>query len=425
MSRDLGVSTTTVSRAERKPRSSDKESSVSDGALAGLRVIDAATLAAGPLIATWMAEQGAEVIKVEQPDGGDPLRQWGAQRDGIGLMWKSVARNKKSVTLNLRLEPGRDLLRSLTRQADVVILNLRPSTMGKWGLEYGGLAVANPGLVLVHVTGYGAGGPKSDWPGFGTLGEAMSGFAHLTGTPDGPPTLPSFMLADGVAALNATYAVMMALYHRDVHGAGGQLIDINLIEPLARLLEQSVLTYDQLGTIPVRTGNRWDISAPRNAYKTKDGRWLAMSGSAPTIAMRALRAVGRPELTLDPKFAEAQQRLHNAAEIDAVMADWISQRTLDAALAVFAEAGVAAAPIYDAKQLLDDPQLQARAAYRSIPDPELGSMRVQAPVPRFSATAGQITHLGPQLGEHNAEVYGELLGLDTGRLAELRAQGVI
>jgi len=400
---------------------------VTDGALAGLRVIDAATLAAGPLIATWLGEHGAEVIKVEQPDGGDPLRQWGAQRNGIGLMWKSVARNKKCVTLNLRLEAGRNLLRSLTRQADVVIMNLRPSTMRRWDLEYESLAAANPGLVVVHVTGYGAGGPKSDWPGFGTLGEAMSGFAHLTGTPDGPPTLPSFMLADGVAALNATWAVMMALYHRDA-GAGrgkGQLIDINLIEPLARLLEQSVLTYDLLGTIPARTGNRWDISAPRNTYRTSDGRWLAMSGSAPTIAMRALRAVGRPELTLDPKFAEAQQRLKNAPEIDAIMADWIGQRTLDEALAVFEEAGVAAAPIYDAEQLLGDPQLQARGSYQSFPDAELGSMRVQAPVPRFSATPGTVTHLGPPLGADNTEVYRDVLGFDSGRLSELKEQGVI
>ena len=398
---------------------------MTDGALAGLRVIDAATLAAGPLIATWMGEHGAEVIKVEQPDGGDPLRQWGAQRDGIGLMWKSVARNKKCVTLNLRLEAGRELLRSLTGQADVLIMNLRPSTMRKWGLDYGTLAAANPRLVMVHVTGYGAGGPKSDWPGFGTLGEAMSGFAHLTGTPDGPPTLPSFMLADGTAALTATYAVMMALYHRDTSGGSGQLIDINLIEPLARLLEQSVLTYDQLGTIPVRTGNRWDISAPRNTYKTSDGRWLAMSGSAPTIAMRALRAVGRPELTLDPKFAEAQQRLRNAAEIDAIMAEWIGQRTLDEALSVFEEAGVAAAPIYDAEQLLADPQLQARGIYQAVSDPELGSMRVQAPVPRFSDTPGAVTRLGPPLGEDNAEVYRELLGLDASRLQELHEQGVI
>jgi crotonobetainyl-CoA:carnitine CoA-transferase CaiB-like acyl-CoA transferase len=398
---------------------------VTEGPLAGLRVIDAATLAAGPLIATWMGEHGAEVIKVEQPDGGDPLRQWGAQKNGIGLMWKSVGRNKKSVTLNLRLEAGRDLLRSLTNTADVVILNLRPSTMRKWGLDYESLALDNSKLVMVHVTGYGAGGPKSVWPGFGTLGEAMSGFAHLTGTPDGPPTLPSFMLADGVAALNSTYAVMMALYHRDVHGAPGQMIDINLIEPLARLLEQSVLTYDQLGTIPSRTGNRWDISAPRNTYLTKDGHWIAMSGSAPSVAMRALRAVGRPDLTTDPKFAEAQQRLRNAAEIDAIMAGWIEEHTLDEAMSVFQEAEVAAAPVYDAAQLLDDAQLVARGIYESFPDADLGSMRIQAPVPRFSATPGSVTHLGPALGEHNEEIYGGLLGLDEDHRRSLHEQGVI
>lgn len=398
---------------------------MTDGPLSGLRVIDAATLAAGPLIATWLGEHGADVIKVEQPEGGDPLRQWAAQKDGVGLMWKSLGRNKKSVTLNLRTAAGRDLLRRLAEQADVVILNLRPSTLRKWGLDYEELARGNPGLVMVHVTGFGAGGPKSDRPGFGTLGEAMSGFAHLTGSPDGPPTLPSFMLADGVAALNATYAVMMALYHRDVHGASGQLIDINLIEPLARLLEHQVLTYDQLGTIPARSGNRWDISAPRNVYLTKDGHWLAMSGSAPTIAARALRAVGRPELTEDPRFAEAQQRLRNAAEIDAIMADWISRQTLDDAMAVFEEAEVAAAPVYNAEQLLADPQLEARGTYPSIPDPDLGSMRVQAPVPRFSATPGQVRHLGPALGEHNDEVYGGLLGLDATRRRALRDQGVI
>jgi crotonobetainyl-CoA:carnitine CoA-transferase CaiB-like acyl-CoA transferase len=283
----------------------------------------------------------------------------------------------------------------------------------------------NPKLVMVHITGFGSGGPKSDRPGFGTLGEAMSGFAHITGSPDGPPTLPSFMLADGVAALNATYAVMMALYHRDVHGADGQLIDLNLIEPLARLIEQPVLTYDQLGTVPGRTGNRWDISAPRNTYLTKDGHWLAMSGSAPSIAMRALRAVGRPELTTDPRFAEAQQRLRNAPEIDAVMAEWIGQHTLEDAMAVFEEAEVAAAPVYDAEQLLADPQLQARGVYPALPDPQLGSMRVQAPVPRFSQTPGGIDHLGAEIGAHNDEVYGGLLGLSAERRRELHEQGVI
>jgi crotonobetainyl-CoA:carnitine CoA-transferase CaiB-like acyl-CoA transferase len=395
------------------------------GPLQGLRVIDAATLAAGPLVATWLGEHGAEVIKIEQPDGGDPLRQWGAQRGGVGLMWKSLGRNKKSVTLNLRKDTGRAILRRLAATADVLVLNLRPSTMTRWGLDHPRLAEVNPRLVTVHITGFGAGGPKSDRPGFGTLGEAMSGFAHLTGSPEGPPTLPSFMLADGVAALTATYAVMMALYHRDVHGGPGQLIDLNLVEPLARLIEQPVLTYDQLGTVPGRTGNRWDISAPRNTYRTKDGHWLAMSGSAPTIAMRALRAVGREDLTTDPRFAEAQQRLENAALVDSVMAEWIAGRTLDDAMTVFEEAEVAAAPIYDAEQLLADPQLQARGTYPRLPDPDLGSMRVQAPVPRFSATPGGIDHLGPGIGEHNDEVYGGLLGLSADERERLHAEGVI
>jgi crotonobetainyl-CoA:carnitine CoA-transferase CaiB-like acyl-CoA transferase len=394
-------------------------------ALAGITVLDAATLAAGPLVATWLGEFGAEVIKVEQPDGGDPLRQWGAQRDGVGLMWKSLGRNKKSVTLDLRGEAGRELFRDLVHRADVLIMNTRPSTLARWELDYPRLSADNRGLVMVHVTGFGAGGPKSDRPGFGTLGEAMSGFAHITGHPDGPPTLPSFMLADGVAALNATYAVMMALYHRDVRSGAGQLIDINLIEPLARLIEQPVLTFDQLGTVTGRTGNRWDISAPRNTYRTKDGHWLAMSGSAPTIAMRALRAVGRPDLTDDPRFAEAQQRLRNAAEIDAIMAAWIGERTLADAMAVFEQAEVAAAPVYDAEQLLADPQLEARGVYPSVADDELGEMRVQAPVPRLSATPGRVEHLGPALGEHNDEIYGGLLGLDDARRRQLHEDGVI
>lgn len=395
------------------------------GPLAGIRVIDAASLAAGPLVATWLGEHGAEVIKIEQPGPGDPIRQWGAQRDGVGLMWKSMGRNKKSVTLNLREQRGRDLLRRLTDTADVVVMNLRPSTLERWGLDHAALSASNPGLVMLHVTGYGAGGPKADRPGFGTLGEAMSGFAHVTGEPDGPPTLPSFMLADGVAALTATWAVMMALYHRDVRGGPGQLIDVNLIEPLTRLIEQPLLTYDQLGTVPARTGNRWDISAPRNTYRTKDGHWLAMSGSAPSIAMRALRAVGRADLTTDPRFAEAQQRLRNAELVDSVVAEWVAERTLDDAMTMFEEAEVAAAPVYDAAQLRADEHLAARGTFTSVADPDLGAMTVQGPVPRFSVTPGRVDHLGAGIGEHNDEVYGGLLGLSDDERAALRTEGII
>lgn len=260
------------------------------GPLDGVRVVEFATLAAGPMVGTALGEFGAEIIKVEQPGAGDPMRTWGDRRDGIGLVWKSVSRNKRCVTLDLRRDEGQTLFHDLLAVSDVLIVGNRPSALERWGIDYDAVHAAHPHVVMVHITGYGKGGPKSDRPGFGTLAEAMSGFAHLTGQPDGPPTLPPFMLADGVAALAATYAVMIALYHRDLNGGGGQLVDVNLIEPLARLMESSTLGYDQLGVVQGRVGNMLPASAPRNAYRTSDDRWLAISSAAPNIAVRLFRA---------------------------------------------------------------------------------------------------------------------------------------
>lgn len=393
--------------------------------LAGVRVLDLATLAAAPLAATYLGEFGADVIKVEQPAGGDPIRSWGHQRDGIGLMWKSVSRNKKAITLDLRVPEGQDLLRRLVEHADVVVVNTRPQTLAAWGLDYPSLRAVNDKIVMLHITGYGLTGPKAERPGFGTLGEAMSGFANITGEAGGPPTLPPFMLADGVASLNAAYAVMMALYHRDVHGAPGQLIDINLIDPLTRLLEQTLLGYDQLGLVPTRAGNRWDISAPRNTYRTSDGRWLAMSGSSPTVALRVFHSIGRSDLAEDIDFSDPQGRLARAGEVDQVVADWVATKSLDEAMAVFEQAQVAAAPVYDITQLVADEQLLHREVFVKVADDELGAMTVQAPVPRFSGADGRVEHLGPRLGEHNREVYGELLGLTADEIDDLRARGVL
>ncbi|MEX5632801.1 CaiB/BaiF CoA transferase family protein [Parafrankia sp. FMc2] len=393
--------------------------------LSGLRILDMASLAAAPLVATYLGELGADVVKLEQPQGGDPIRGWGAQKDGIGLMWKSVSRNKRSVTVDLRQPEGQDLARRLAATCDVVISNTRPHTLRRWGLDYDRLRAIDPRIVMLHVTGFGLSGPKASRPGFGTLGEAMSGFAHVTGPADGPPTLPPFMLADGVASLNAAYAVMTALYHRDVHGAPGQLIDVNLIDPLVRLLEQYVLTYDQLGVVGQRAGNRWDISAPRNTYQTKDDRWLAMSGSAPTVALRVFRAIGRPDLAEDPDFADPVRRLARAREVDEVVAEWIAGQTLDEAMAVFERDEIAAAPVYDVAALLEDDQIRAREVFRRIPDADLGSMLVQAPVPRFSGQPGLVNGLGPRLGEHTTEVLGELLGLSATEVDDLRSRGVV
>ncbi|MFJ9176128.1 CaiB/BaiF CoA transferase family protein [Streptomyces sp. NPDC102360] len=395
------------------------------GPLHGLRVIEIATLAAGPTVATTLGEFGADVIKVEQPGSGDPMRTWGDRRDGIGLLWKSIARNKKCTTLDLRTEAGQDLLHQLLEVSDVLVAGNRPSALTRWGLDYDSVHAAHPHIVMAHITGYGSGGPKSDRPGYGTLAEAMSGFAHQTGQPDGPPTLPPFMLADGVAGLATTYAVMMALYHRDVHGAGGQLVDVSLVEPLTRLLETGTLAYDQLGLVKGRSGNMLPASAPRNTYRTADGRWLAISSASPSIAARVFRAIGRVDMARDPDLIDPVRRQERAVEVDEAVADWVGRHTLDQAMTVFEAAEAAATAVYDAPALLADEHLRARGTFVGVPDPDFGEVTVQSPVARLSGTPGQVVHLGRGLGADNETVYGELLGLSPAKLDELRAEGTI
>ena len=395
------------------------------GPLAGLRVVEAATLVAGPMTATALGEFGAEVIKVEAPVSGDPMRTWGLRREGIGLVWKSVSRNKRCVSLDLRQKAGQAVFHELLEVSDVLIVGNRPSALTRWGIDWESVHAAHPHIVMCHVSGYGKGGPASDRPGYGTLAEAMSGFAQLVGQPDGPPTLPPFMLADGVAAQAAAYAVTMALYHRDVHGGSGQLVDVNLIEPLARLMESNTLAFDQLGIVSQRVGNRLDASAPRNAYRTSDDRWMAISSASPTIAVRLYRAIGRDDLAEDPDYVDPIRRQDRAVEVDGLVADWIRDRTLDEAMTVLLAAEVAAAPIYDAEQLLADEHLRARGTFVTVDDDDLGPMTVQGPVAVLSETPGRIDHLGAALGADNDAVFGDLLGMKPERLDALRADGVI
>ena len=395
------------------------------GPLQGLRVVEAATLAAGPMVGTALGEFGAEVIKVEAPGSGDPLRTWGDRRDGIGLLWKSVSRNKRCVTCDLRQTDGQDLFHRLLDVSDVLIVGNRPSALVRWGIDYESVHEEHPHVVMVHITGYGKGGPKSDRPGYGTLAEAMSGFAQVTGQADGPPTLPPFMLADGVASLAATYAVMMALYHRDMNAGGGQLVDVSLIEPLARLIETSTLSFDQLGISPRRVGNRLDASAPRNAYRTADDKWLAISSASPSIAVRVFQAIGRADLAADADYVDPVRRQERAGEVDGLVATWVVERTLDEAMAVFEAADVTAAPVYDAEQLRAEEHLQSRGTWVPLDDPDLGRVTVQGPVAQLSETPGRVDHLGRSLGADNDSVYGGLLGVGPDRLADLRAAAVI
>jgi len=394
------------------------------GALRGVRVLDVATLFAGPFAARILGDHGAEVIKIEHPRG-DPARTHGHRRDGHGLWWKVLSRNKLAITLDLSRPRGQELLRELVARSDVLIENFRPGVMERWGLGWEALSAVNPRLVMLRVTGFGQLGPYASRPGFGTLAEAMSGFAHITGQPDGPPTLPPFGLADGISGLAGATAVMMALYHRDLHEAGGQMIDLAIIEPILHVLGAQPTVYDQLGVVQQRTGNRSANNAPRNTYRTKDGRWVAISTSADRVAERVMRLVGHPEVVEEPWFATGGQRAAHSEELDRMVGGWVAERTQEEVIAAFTAAGAAVAPIYDVAQVLEDPQYRALMSIVTVEDEDLGPIRMQNQLFRMAATPGRIRFPGRRLGQDNEAVYAGLLGLRAEELAELRREGVI
>jgi crotonobetainyl-CoA:carnitine CoA-transferase CaiB-like acyl-CoA transferase len=388
-------------------------------ALEGVRVLDLATLFAGPMAAMLLGDFGAEVVKVEHPAKPDPSRGHGPG----GLWWKMLGRNKRAMTLNLSTAEGQDLLLALVRDADVVIENFRPGTLERWNLSYDRLREANPRLVLARVTGFGQFGPYAKRPGFGTLAEAMSGFAAMTGEPDGPPTLPPFGLADGICALATAYAVMAALRARESTGAG-QVVDMSIIEPILTVLGAQPTIYDQLGIVPPRTGNRSVNNAPRNTYRCADGSWVAVSTSAQNIAERVMRLVGRPEYIGEPWFATGAGRVEHAAELDEAVAEWVAARTRDEVLTAFEEAQAAVAPIYDVRDVLTDPQLTALDAVTTVEDPELGPLRMQNVMFRLSDTPGEIRWTGRPHGADTSGLLSEL-GLSVSDIETLREKGVV
>jgi crotonobetainyl-CoA:carnitine CoA-transferase CaiB-like acyl-CoA transferase len=393
------------------------------GALQGIRVLDAATLFAGPLAATLMADFGADVIKIEHPKG-DPVRTHGYAKDGVPLWWKMMSRNKRAVTLNLGRAEGQAMLRELARQSDVLVENFRPGTLERWNLGPDVLHELNPRLVITRVTGFGQTGPYSSRPGFGTLAEAMSGFAAITGDPDGPPTLPPFGLADGITGLATASAIMFALQARQATGRG-QVIDMAIIEPILTILGPQVSWFDQLGVVQERRGNRSVNNAPRNVYRTADDRWVAISTSAQTIAERVMHLVGHPEVIAEPWFASGAERARHAEELDAMVGGWIAARPFDQVIAAFEAAEAAVAPIYDIRQVMADAQYQALGTIATVADPDLGPLKMQNVMFRMSDTPGAIRWAGRRKGQDNEAVYGELLGLGRDRLAQLVDLGVI
>ncbi|MGS2586173.1 CaiB/BaiF CoA transferase family protein [Streptomyces hebeiensis] len=393
------------------------------GPLRGLRVIDLATLFAGPLCATMLGDFGAEVIKVEHPRRPDPSRGHGPAKDGVGLWWKLLGRNKRNITLDLSTPGGRDVLLRLVADADVLIENFRPGTLEKWGLGWDELSAANPRLVLARITGFGQYGPYARRPGFGTLAEAMSGFAAVTGEPDGPPTLPPFGLADSIAAFSTSYAVMAALRGRDTTGRG-QVVDMAIIEPMLMALGPQPIWYDQLGYVQPRTGNRSTNNAPRNTYRTSDGKWVAVSTSAQSIAERVLRLVGRPEYIGEPWFTTGSGRAAHAAELDEAVGSWIAAHTRDEVVAAFEKAEAAIAPVYDIRDVMADEQYLALETITELPDPDLGTVRMQNVLFRLSETPGAIRWTGRPHGADTAEVLSGL-GLTGADIASLHAEGAL
>ena len=415
------------------------------GPLTGLRVLDLSMIVAGGTASSLMADFGAEVVKVERPGGGDPLRNWGPFANGVSLWWKVHSRNKKSVTLNLGNGEGQCILKDLAAKADVLIEGFRPGVMERWGIGPEELLGVNPGLVMLRYSGFGQTGPYKDRPGFGTIAECMSGYVGMTGFQDTPPVLPPVPLADEVAGVFGAMAGMMALYHRDtqlslslegegrgegenpgVRGSGrGQVIDVSLFEPLFRLCIPHITMFDLLGINRERVGNDFPDAAPRSLYRTGDDRWLGLSATSQSTFEGLARAMGIPELIDRPAFADNASRIDNREELNGELNAWLSAHTLDETLGQLIPAGGVVGPVYGAADIVEDPHYQAREDIIEIDDPELGHTHMLGIVPKFSETPGAVEHAGPTVGQHNAAIYGSWLKLGETELAGLSERGVI
>lgn len=396
------------------------------GSLSGLKIVDAGNMIAGPMATVLLADHGAEIIKIEHPTQFDPLRDWEPKKNETSLWWKVLNRNKQLVTLDLSKPLGRELFLELVARCDIVFENFRPGTFERWDLSYEELSQVNPGLILVRVSGYGQTGPFATRPGYGTIAEAMSGIPFFTGAPDGPPTLPGFPMADTVTGVFAAFAAMTALHERSKNAEGrGQVVDIALYESLFRLVDSQVIGFDQLGLVKERMGNRLGEDAPRNAYETADGGWIAISASSNRTWTRLATAIGRSELATDERFSTASNRVRNVEELDAILAAWFLLKDAAAAMDILDGYDVTAGPVLSVADIFEHPQYTARENVIEVPDPDFGIVRMQGVVPKFSRTPGAVSFPGLEPGAHNAEIFEELLGVTQDRMAILRDAAVI
>jgi len=390
-------------------------------ALTGTTVVDISNFLAAPLCSMFLADFGADVIKVERPGHGDEVRRWGEVKNGVGLYYKAVNRGKKSVTADLRTPFGVEVVKRLVANADILVENYRTGTLEKWGLGPDVLMAINPGLIVVRITGFGQTGPNRKRPGFGTIAEAYAGYVYISGEPKGPPLLPGFGLADSTTGLMAAYLASVALHEKRRSGRG-QVIDLALYETLLTLLGPQVVNYDQLGMIQERAGSRLPFTAPRNIYRTRDQKFISVGGSAQSIFERLCLALEVPDLPKDPRFADNRARLTNVDALDDALQEAIGRFDRDELMRRFIELEAAISPVNNVEDVVNDPHMKERENIVALEDDELGGpLRMQNVVGKFSRTPGRIRHTGPRLGENNRDVLVDLLGFTE---EEIRAQGI-
>lgn len=393
--------------------------------LSGIKVLEMGTLIAGPFAAKILAEFGAEVIKVEGPGAGDPLRDWRLLQDGTSLWWYVQSRNKKSITLNLRESEGQEIVRRLAEKVDIIIENFRPGTLDKWNIGYDRLKEINPKIIMVSVSGYGQDGPYRDKAGFGSIGESLGGIRYVTGHPDRPPVRVGISLGDTVAAMYGVIGALMAVYCRDISGMErGQRIDVALYEAVFSLMESTLPEYDRFGVVRERTGTTLPGVAPSNTYKCADGRYIVIGGNSDSIYKRFMSVIGRPDMAEDERFKTNSGRAKHADYIDGVIEDWTSRHSLEEALEMLDNAQVPAGAIYSIREIVNDPHYNFRGMIQEF-DAPWGKLKIPGVVPKMSETPGGTEWLGPKLGEHNEEVYRGMLGISPERIEELSRKGII
>lgn len=395
-----------------------------NGPLTGLRLIEMGQLLAGPFCGQLMADFGAEVIKIEQPKLGDPMREWGREKSGgKSLWWPVVARNKKSITLNARVPEGQEIIKKLVKQSDFLLENFRPTTMEKWNLGYDDLSKINPGIIMIRVSGYGQTGPYSPKAGYAAVGEAMGGLRYVVGDPSTPPSRVGISLGDTTAATYACMGALMALHHRHVSGRG-QVVDSAIYESVLQLMESLITEYDKTGFIRERTGSILPNVAPSNVYPAKDGNFL-IAANQDTVFRRLAEAMGQPELGTNEKYATHTARGQRQKELDDIIGEWTKTKTVKELEAAMDKAGVPSGLIYRAPDMLEDAHFKAREAIVEVTDKTLGKLKMQSTFPKLSDTPGKVRWTGPDLGEHNEEIYGALLGMDSKTMKDYQERGII